>query len=53
MIQIEHRVSPKKSIPILHTTEKMLGIELSLLSRGRMALGVGEIFWFIFHTLPQ
>jgi hypothetical protein len=31
----------------------LLGTELSLLSRGRMTLGVGEIFWFISHTLPQ
>jgi hypothetical protein len=27
--------------------------QLSLSSRGRMTLGVGEIFWFISHTLPQ
>jgi hypothetical protein len=32
---------------------RVLGTELSLSSRGRMTLGVGEIFWFIFHTLPQ
>jgi hypothetical protein len=32
---------------------RVLGTELSLLSRGRMTLGVGEIFWFISHTLPQ
>jgi hypothetical protein len=31
----------------------LLGTELSLSSRGRMTLGVGEIFWFISHTLPQ
>jgi hypothetical protein len=31
----------------------VLGIEFSLSSRGRMTLGVGEIFWFISHTLPQ
>jgi hypothetical protein len=31
----------------------MLGTELSLSSRGRMTLGVGKIFWFISHTLPQ
>jgi hypothetical protein len=31
---------------------KLLGTELSLSSRGRMTLGVGEIFWFISHTLP-
>jgi hypothetical protein len=30
----------------------MLGIELSLSSRGRMTLGVGTIFWFISHTMP-
>jgi protein-serine/threonine kinase len=30
----------------------VLGTELSLSSRGRMTLGVGEIFWFISHT-PQ
>jgi hypothetical protein len=31
----------------------MLGTELPLSSRGRMTLGVEEIFWFISHTLPQ
>jgi hypothetical protein len=31
----------------------LLGTELSLSSRGRMTLGVGAIFWFISHTLPQ
>jgi hypothetical protein len=31
----------------------LLGTELSLSSRGRMTLGVEEIFWFISHTLPQ
>jgi hypothetical protein len=31
----------------------VLGTELSLSSRGRMTLGVGGIFWFISHTLPQ
>jgi hypothetical protein len=31
----------------------LLETELSLSSRGRMTLGVGEIFWFISHTLPQ
>jgi hypothetical protein len=31
----------------------VLGIELSLSSRGRMTLRVGAIFWFISHTLPQ
>jgi hypothetical protein len=31
----------------------MLGTELSLSSRGRMILGVEEIFWFISHTLSQ
>ncbi len=30
----------------------VLGTELSLSSRGRMTLGVGEIFWFISHTMP-
>jgi hypothetical protein len=33
--------------------ETVLGTELSLSSRGRMTLGVREIFWFISHTLPQ
>jgi hypothetical protein len=32
---------------------RVLGTELSLSSRGRMTLGVGEFFWFISHTLPQ
>jgi hypothetical protein len=36
-----------------HTASGMLGTELSLSLRGRMTLGVGEIFWFISHTLPQ
>jgi hypothetical protein len=27
--------------------------KLSLSSRGRITLGVGKIFWFISHTLPQ
>jgi hypothetical protein len=31
----------------------VLGTELSLSSRERMTLGVGAIFWFISHTLPQ
>jgi hypothetical protein len=34
----------------------LLGTELSLSSlssRGRVTLGVGKIFWFISHTLPQ
>jgi hypothetical protein len=33
------------------TSSAVLGTELSLSSRGRMSLGVGEIFWFISHTL--
>jgi hypothetical protein len=33
--------------------DRVLGTELSLLLRGRMTLGVEEIFWFISHTLPQ
>jgi hypothetical protein len=37
----------------IDTTLPLLGTELSLSSRGRMTLGVGEIFWFISHTLPQ
>jgi hypothetical protein len=35
------------------TMLQMLGTELSLSSRRRMTLGVGEIFLFISHTLPQ
>jgi hypothetical protein len=31
----------------------MLETELSLLLRERMTLAVGEIFWFISHTLLQ
>jgi hypothetical protein len=31
----------------------LLGTDLSLSSRGRMTPGVGEIFWFISHPLPQ
>jgi hypothetical protein len=34
-------------------TATLLRTELSLSSRGRMTLGVGEIFLFISHTLPQ
>jgi hypothetical protein len=36
-----------------HLGQTLLGTELSLSSRGRMTLGVREIFWFISHTLPQ
>jgi hypothetical protein len=31
----------------------LLETQLSLSSRGRMTLGIGEIFWFISYTLPQ
>jgi hypothetical protein len=36
-----------------HDRNSVLGTELSLSLRGRMTLEVGEIFYFIFHTLPQ
>jgi hypothetical protein len=45
--------SPTNANSIWVASEDLLGKELSLSSRGRMALGVGEIFWFISHTLPQ
>jgi hypothetical protein len=38
---------------VTYGRSRLLGTELSLSSRGRMTLGVGEIFWFISHTLPQ
>jgi hypothetical protein len=46
----------ENNLNMMHTdpnTSYLLGTELSLSSRGRMTLGVGEIFWFISHTLPQ
>jgi hypothetical protein len=42
----------KLRLAVLHRV-LVLGTELSLSSRGRMTLRVGEIFWFISHTLPQ
>jgi hypothetical protein len=44
---------PRQGAVQLHKQLTMLGTELSLSSRGRMTLGVREIFWFISHTLPQ
>jgi hypothetical protein len=52
--KISSVVGDQSSIFFLHgTTPGLLGTELSLSSRGRMTLGVGAIFWFISHTLPQ
>jgi hypothetical protein len=47
---VKHRYQLK---PVLDRINRVLGTELSLSSRERMTLGVGEIFWFISHTLPQ
>jgi hypothetical protein len=43
----------RKSKLYTASSYSMLGTKLSLSSRGRMTLAVGEIFWFISHTLPQ
>jgi hypothetical protein len=54
LLRVVHRdMPPQLGAPADGGALALLGTELSLSSRGRMTLGVGEIFWFISHTLPQ